>query len=273
MVVTSIYNTYGVCVHSLETPVVYKVVQDAVSRKIDLSNIDLRNTYLRSVDFKGARMGGARLDFSILSNAILAHCNLEGANLYGANLNNVDLSMVNFVDANLQEALLCSTRACYARFERANLQRVNFDESYLVAADFTNANLTASRLDRATIFYHSRMFKNANLKNTCLDPNAKPNGNIRGFVTEGEVAIGYRKRCSGRDAYKVYEDGRTYTCPVFSVSPLGDHPGFRVWSNASDIHNWRSEEIIKVKILKKHLHCAQNKWRCRQFTVEGAIRG
>lgn len=152
---------------------------DKDMRGADLSGADLSKKRLWGIDFRGANLERANL-----LEANLMNCNLEGANLFGANL-----EWVNFNKANLRFANLYGSKIRYANFEEADLSYANLsknlfgyginfrkanlegitwisgrvgEDSSLVRANITNANLEALRIGEAYCF--GADFSNSNLK-------------------------------------------------------------------------------------------------------------
>ncbi len=158
---------------------------DKDMRGANLSGADLSKKNLRGIDFRGANLERANL-----REANLMNCNLEGANLFGANLESA-----NFDHANLQFADLSSSKLMWTRFEEADLSYANLsrnrypakginlrnanlegitwidgrlgEDSSLVRANITNANLGKLRIDRA--YCYGADFSNSDLVWTSFD--------------------------------------------------------------------------------------------------------
>jgi len=131
-------------------------------------------------------------------------------------------------------------------------------------ADLSGANLEQTDLRGANLY-------RANLKNTCLDPDNKPNANIEKFKFRKDKrhVIGYRSRSAGH--IDKYRNGRTYSADWFSTSDTECHPGLYIWPTLRKARCWAGPkaEIIKVSVKPEDIHKAGFKWRCRQFTVIG----
>lgn len=154
-------------------------------RGANLSGADLSKKRLWGIDFRGANLERANL-----REANLMNCNLEGANLFGANLDSA-----NFNYANLRFADLSFSKLQYTMFEEADLSYANLsqnrypakgtnlrkanlegitwidgrlgEDSSLVRANITNANLGQLRIDRAYCF--GADFSNSDLVWTSFD--------------------------------------------------------------------------------------------------------
>ena len=113
-----------------------EAVEEAVRRKVSLSEADLRfadlsHRDLSWGDFIRADLSGAFLSGTNLSLARLDYANLSGANLFRSNLS-------------------CSI--CYgARFDRANLVEADLTGASLTAAILSEAQLTRTKLKGACL--------------------------------------------------------------------------------------------------------------------------
>ena len=188
-----------------------------------------------------ADLGGADLGCANLRDANLRGANLGCAYLSGADLTRADLSGANLTRADLTRADL--TRADLVS---ANLEKADLRGAYLGCADLVDANLSG-----------------ADLSGTILDPAAVPNGDVVGFVIEGEYVYGYRTQRQPYMGGSDYENGKIYTAPWFAVGDTECHPGLYLQPTANGLDG----EIIKVKALRKDVHKVGLKWRCKGFTV------
>jgi hypothetical protein len=193
--------------------------------------------------------GGERANLwgTCLKGANLSGASLQEANLWGANLYKVNLQEANLQGANLQEANL----------QGANLQEANLREANLRGANLREANL-----------------RGANLLGTCLDPANIPNmKGIDQFERVGDSYIGYRTRKSVFVGGTVYEDGESYTAPVFSTSETECHPGLYLFPTYDALAEYMAcNDFIQydpIRVMTSAVHGWDGKWRCREFTVIG----
>ena len=115
-----------------------EAVEEAVAKKIDLTNVHLTGTDLMGANLANAKFSGASLRWANLNGANLSGANLNDANLIGADLSNANLNGANLSSANLSDANL----------RRANLRRANLTGADLSNADIINAQLTKKKGDR-----------------------------------------------------------------------------------------------------------------------------
>jgi len=177
--------------------------------------------------------------------ANLADANLAGANLAGANLTGAYLAGANLVGADLAGADLTIATLVLAILTRANLTRAN-----LTGVDLAGADLTG-----------------ANLKGTCLDPEAPlPKTDLSELEEKDGWYYGYRTQKSQVCGNTVYEPGKSYTAPYFSVSVGTDcHPGIYLAPLAWLKENYPNEPFVRVRA--KHVLKAGDKYRAKYIEV------
>jgi hypothetical protein len=147
------------------------------------------------------------------------------------------------------------------------LSGADLSEADLSGADLHGANLNVANL-------HGAILQGVDLKDTCLDPSNKPNGNVEGFEkdpADANFVFGYRTYRSTICGSQEYNPGE-YTAPWFSTSDTECHPGLYLWPNKVLAENWLQhnpcvEKIIKVRALAIDVHKTDKKWRCKKFTV------
>ena len=159
--------------------------------------------------------------------------------------------------ANLAEANL----AC-VNLTRANLAWADLTETCLVEANLTDANLTGADLT------------GANLNGTCLDPEAPvPELTDKeilraGLEIEGDLVYGWRTRFSIHCGYTMYEPGKCYTAPWFSVCQgTSCHPGIYLASKEWLDHEYGEYSRVRCYCRRDELIHAGNKWRCKRLWV------
>ena len=205
------------------------------------------------IDLSGANLRGAYLSEADLSGATLRRADLRDANLSGADLSGADLTRANLSGADLSGANL---RGAYLR--GAHLSGADLSGADLSGANLSGANLSGANLSGADL-------SEAHLSGTILDPAGVPNGDVAGFEIGGEYVYGYRTRRKPYMGGSDYENGKAYTAPWFAVGDTECHPGLYLQPTVKGLDG----EIIKVKALRKDVHKAGSKWRCREFTVVG----
>jgi uncharacterized protein YjbI with pentapeptide repeats len=231
---------------------------------------DLRCANLRGIIFRGANLSGANLSGASLRDADLVYTNLRNTNLVYTNLRNANLSCANLSGSYLIDADLSASNLSSANLSGANLSGANLLNTILTGANLIDADLQCTDLRGAD-------FPGANLKNTCLDPANIPNQkNIELFESSDGKVIGYRTRRSNCCGGTNYEDGKSYSAPVFSTGNTECHPGLYMFPTLARLEKYIKSyrltgEKIKVLIDPKDIHRVGDKWRCRAFTVIGAI--
>ena len=169
----------------------------------------------------------------------------ERANLTGANLARADLTDASLVGANLVGANLVDAKLTDANLVGANLTRANL----------TNANLVGAYL------------AGANLKGTCLDPEAPlPEADLSELEEKDGWYYGYRTQKSQHCGDTVYEPGKSYEAPYFSVSTKTDcHPGIYLAPLDWLKENYPDEPLVRVRA--KHVLKAGDKYRAKYLEV------
>jgi hypothetical protein len=81
--------------------------------------------------------------------------------------------------------------------------------------------------------------------------------------------VGYRTHNSPVVGDQIYEVGKWYKAPVFSVCTTKCHPGLYVFPSADDVVNFvgRACKIVKVLFQDFNCHKADDKYRVREFLV------
>jgi len=182
-------------------------------------------------DFRGADLGWA---------------NLKGADLAGTDLKGADLVEVNLRGANLEGATLEGADLGWADLRGASLAG-----AYLAEANLTGANLTW----------------------TILDPDAQiplvPDAEITaaGLEIDGDWVYGWRTVQSQVVGWQMYEPGRTYTAPWFSVCTTECHPGIYLSGRGWLERKYPDAKLVRVRCLRCNLHHAGSKWRAREIEV------
>jgi hypothetical protein len=226
----------------------------AVLNGMDLSEVKLIGVNLKCASLMHVNLWKNDLRNSTLSFAFLSRANLNNSDLSGAYLNNARLDGASLV---------------YAILDGVNLSEANLTSANLYKAYLRNANLDNTNLWGTNLF-------GAYLGGTCLDPEAKPNGDVSGFEKDGEFVIGYRTR----NAFHIgkYLDNRIYAADWFSVSETECHPGLYLYPNLLFLKepDWacieeKYKQTIRVRTKPNDVHKAGNKWRCRWFEVLGKV--
>jgi len=196
--------------------------------------------------------GGERAD--------LAYANLAGANLTGANLTLADLAGANLYGANLAGANLTRAYLAGANLTGADLTDANLTGANLAYADLAGADLTGANLVGANL-------TGAILKGTCLDPEAQlPETDLSGLEEKDGWYYGYRTRRSQHCGNTVYEPGKSYTAPYFSVSTETTcHPGIYLAPLAWLKEKYPDEPLVRVRA--KHVLKAGDKYRAKYIEV------
>ena len=170
----------------------------------------------------------------------------ERANLTGANLARADLTDASLVGANLVGANLVDAKLTDANLVGANLTRANL----------TNANLVGAYL------------AGANLKGTCLDPEAPlPETDLSELEEKDGWYYGYRTQRSQHCGDTVYEPGKSYEAPYFSVSiETACHPGIYLAPSLAWLQReYPNEPFVRVRA--KHVLKAGYKYRAKYIEV------
>ena len=192
----------------------------------------------------------ANLTGANLARADLTDASLVGANLVGANLVDAKLTDANLTDANLTGANLTGANLAYAGLAGANLAGANLYGANLVGAILVGADLAG-----------------ATLKGTCLDPEAPlPETDLSELEEKDGWYYGYRTQKSQHCGDTVYEPGKSYEAPYFSVSiETSCHPGIYLAPLA-----WLKREYPNVPIVRvraKHVLKAGDKYRAKYIEV------
>ena len=192
----------------------------------------------------------ANLTGANLARADLTDASLVGANLVGANLVDAKLTDANLTDANLTGANLTGANLAYAGLAGANLAGANLYGANLVGAILVGADLAG-----------------ATLKGTCLDPEAQlPETDLSGLEEKDGWYYGYRTRRSQHCGNTVYEPGKSYTAPYFSVSTETTcHPGIYLAPLAWLKEKYPDEPLVRVRA--KHVLKAGDKYRAKYIEV------
>ena len=140
--------------------------------------------------------------------------------------------------------------------ERANLADANLVGANLTRANLTNANLVGAYL------------AGANLKGTCLDPEAPlPETDLSELEEKDGWYYGYRTQKSQVCGNTVYEPGKSYTAPYFSVSVGTDcHPGIYLAPSLAWLKERYPDEPL-VRVRAKHVLKASDKYRAKYMEV------
>jgi len=183
-------------------------VEEAVAKKVDLSNAMLLGADLSGADLRNAKMPNACLISTQLSRTSFQNANLAGASFEGSrgegidfseaklqrvNFYGVKFSKCNFEEANLQDASLnyafifkSNLKGC--NFQRANLNYANFNQSDLrevdtsgektrnLGVDLNGADLRGANL--YSIDLHSAKFQKTDLEGAII-PDDSPAPAIR----------------------------------------------------------------------------------------------
>jgi hypothetical protein len=96
--------------YECEDNTISKTVQEAVSKRANLSGANLSGAYLSGANLSGANLSGAYLSGAYLSGANLSGAYLSGAYLSGANLSGANLSGANLSGAYLSGANLSGAK-------------------------------------------------------------------------------------------------------------------------------------------------------------------
>jgi hypothetical protein len=224
-------------------------------------------------DFQGADLQGAdlrRVDLSYvcLQGANLRKASLQDANLESANLRDVDLQGACLQGANLQDANLEGAYLKNAYLPSAYLQGTNLQNANLYGANLQNASLEGADLYRANL-------EGANLQGTCLAPDAvcaapPTDEDIAkaGLELHGDRVYGWRTKKSQHCGSTIYEVGREYEAPWFSVDHTSScHPGLYLAGKEWLEENYRGVEVVRVYCLRSELVHAGDKWRARRLWV------
>ncbi len=189
-------------------------------------------------NFAGADLREADLREASLRWANLRWANLRWADLCGANLCWADLSRADLSEANLRRTDLCGTDLCGANLSEADLSEANLRRADLSGADLSGADLSGANLSGANLSGANLRWANlceADLDGTCLDSNALiPQMSSKqivgaGFRLDGDFVFGYHTKGSMVCGNEIYEPGKVYTAPWFSVDQFTDcHPGLYI---------------------------------------------
>jgi len=183
-------------------------------------------------------------------------------NLSGVYLCKTDLFGVNLIRSNLSEANLTKANLTRANLFRADLSGANLTEANLIGVNLSEANLYRANLSKTNL-------TNANLQGTCLDPQVQvPETDLSCFETEGDYIIGYRTKGSMHKSNTIYEPGKHYVAPWFSIcTETSCHPGIYLATLS-----WLKDEYpfslyVKLKALKAETLKVGNKYRAKQIWV------
>jgi hypothetical protein len=248
-------------------------LQGACLPGVNLSFACLQGAYLASTYLQHANLRGANLGYACLRGADLEGASLQGANLQGAELYRADLQ-----DADLQD-----TDLRYADFSYANLSFVCLYGASLSRASLQGANLRYANLRGTNLL--GANFEGANLRGTCLAPDAvcaapPTDEDIKraGLELRGGKVYGWRTKKSQHCGSTVYEVGKEYTAPWFSVDHTTEcHPGRYLAGKEWLDENYKGFEVVRVYCLRSELVHAgtkpNNKWRARRLWVVEAEEG
>jgi hypothetical protein len=177
--------------YECEDNTISKTVQEAVSKRADLSGADLSGAYL-----SGANLSGANLRSADLSGANLRSADLSGAYLRSANLRSADLSGANLSGADLSGAYLRSADLSGANLSGANLRSADLSGANLSGAYLRSANLRSADLSGANL--RSADLRSADLSGADLSgaKNADLAIAMTRILPEGQL-IGYKKCRNG----------------------------------------------------------------------------
>jgi hypothetical protein len=239
-------------------------------------------------DFQGVNPKGANLGFALLQCADLQCADLPGANLKGAYLERANLKGAHLERANLERASLYCADFQGADLQGANLQgadlrRANLGFALLQGADLRRAYLGYARLQGANLqgaklkgaYLERANLQSANLENTCLAPDAvcaapPTDRDIAkaGLELHGDRVYGWRTRQSQHCGSTVYEVGKEYTAPWFSVDHTTEcHPGLYLAGRKWLTENYYGVEVVRVYCKRDELVRAWDKWRARRLWV------
>ena len=256
----------------------------------DLHGADLSRADLESANLNGADLCRANLESANLSRASLENTSLLGAGLVGANLRAADLWHADLTSADLTSADLSASSLRYADLHGANLTGANLTGADVAHTSLAGANLSDADLRRANFWFANLTGVNltgailtgadfrdadltgANLTGTCLDPAAAvPQTDLSGLGeadADGFITC-YRTKRSLLFSSTVYEPGRVYTAPVFSVDTETEcHPGLYVapldWLREA----FPREKLVKVRVsVSDTIRTVGGKYRTRRMEV------
>jgi len=144
--------------------------------------------------------------------------------------------------------------------ERANLADANLAGANLAGANLYGANLVGAILVGADL-------AGATLKGTCLDPEAPlPEADLSELEEKDGWYYGYRTQKSQHCGDTVYEPGKSYEAPYFSVSiETACHPGIYLAPLDWLKEHYPNEPLVRVRA--KHVLKAGDKYRAKYLEV------
>ena len=132
-----------------------------ITHLLDFSGVKLEEANLREANLIGVNFRGAILDKVDLSRANLERADFRGADLIGANfrgailkeakLQRVDLFQAKLIGAKLYDADLQGAILNFANLSEANLRGAILKRVYTLGANFSRADLTEAKFEKATI--------------------------------------------------------------------------------------------------------------------------
>jgi len=137
-------------------------------------------------------------------------------------------------------------------------------------ADLAYANLAGANLTGANLAYAGLAGANlagTNLKGTCLDPEAPlPETDLSELEEKDGWYYGYRTQKSQHCGDTVYEPGKSYEAPYFSVSiETACHPGIYLAPLDWLKEHYPNEPLVRVRA--KHVLKAGDKYRAKYIEV------
>ena len=127
------------------------LVEEAVSRRIDLSNADLSNSDLSKADLSGAMMAKVDLSRAMLVGTDFTAANLREAKLTASDMFGAILYKSNMAKADLSDSNMAHVYAVWAFMADANLSEANLTCAELMGVNLAKANLFECILDGANL--------------------------------------------------------------------------------------------------------------------------
>lgn len=119
-------------------------VEEAVAKKVDLSNAMLLGADLSGADLSGAKMPNACLISTQLSRASFRNANLAGASFEGSRGEAIDFSQ-----ANLKRVNFYGTKFSNCNFEEANLREASLNYAFIFKSNLKGCDLQRANLNYA----------------------------------------------------------------------------------------------------------------------------
>lgn len=234
----------------------------------NLSGVILSYAKLSSADLSGANLNTTKLHNIDLHNADLSNANLCYADLSYAILHNANLEKANLKKADLRNANLTNTRLHGANLYRANLEKADFWNADLSKTDLNGANLRNTNLNSAGL-------GSANLSGTCLDPAASFTPPTEeefidaGFdKVENGYVYGWRTERTNHVGSQIYETGKTYTAPYFSIDKNTEcHPGIYFAPKGWLEKQYLNTLLVRCRSKINNVLHVGDKWRTKELEI------